>query len=213
MKKRGILLVGLLGLGAIILGTALFLNFVFGPTPDDQRNLSFADVELSVEIENGSPVKPIVRTYDLENYQSFSEKEKVKIQEQTMGKIEGDIPCVYLDGSEESLKFSFFENGIKAEPDDALEIKLTAHPAHFNDKEPERVILDTLSKNEKGEYSYMLHRYRTQYEKYFLETNSLQLIYEIDGKKYISVFSLHTSTPDSDFFENETLQEPIPAEK
>lgn len=81
------------------------------------------------------------------------------------------------------------------------------------DKSPERVITDKLLKNESGEYFYTLRRYRTQYEKYFLETNYIQLIYNINGKEYISVFSLHTSTSDADFFKNEILQQPIPAEK
>ncbi len=213
MKKKNILLAILLSVGAIIVGVILFLHSAFSPTADAKRNLSFGDAGLSVEIADGSFVKPIVRTYALEDYQSLSERKQRKLREQTMGKIEGDIPCVYLDGNKESLKFSFTNNGVKAEPDNAPEIKLTAYPSHYKDKDPERVIMDKLLKNEKGEYFYTLRRYRTQYEKYFLETNYLQLIYNIDGKEYISVFSLHTSTSDADFFENEILQQPIPAEK
>ncbi len=213
MKKSNILFTILLGMGAIIIGIILFLYFTFSPTADTERNLSFGDVGLSVEIEDGSFVKPIVRTYALEKYQSFSEKKQRKIQEQTLGKIEGDIPCVYLDGNKESLKFSFTNNGVKAEPNDVPEIKLIAYPSHYEDESPERVITDKLLKNESGEYFYTLRRYRTQYEKYFLETNYIQLIYNINGKEYISFFSLHTSTSDADFFENEILQQPIPAEK
>lgn len=213
MKIKNIFFAILLGLGAIVIGAILLLHFSFAPTSDAKRNLSFGDVELFVEIPDGSPVDPIIRTYDLDKYQSFTEKEQSEIEEETMGKIEGDIPCVYLDGDEESLKFSFMKDGVKIEPDNIPEIKLIAYPSHFEDKDPERVITDKLLKNEKGEYFYRLYRHRTQYEKYFLETNSLQLNYEINGKKYISLFSFHTSTSDADFFKNETLQEPIPAEK
>lgn len=213
MKKRNTLLIVLFSVISIVIGMILFLYCAFSPTPDSKRNLSFEDVVLSVQITDGSFVKPIVRTYDLEKYQSFSERKQRKIREQTLGKIEGDIPCVYLDGNKESLKFSFTKNGVKVEPDDVPDIKLIAYPSHYEDKSPERVITDKLLKNESGEYFYTLWRYRTQYEKYFLETNHLQLIYSIDGREYISVLSLHTSTTDADFFRNETLQQPVPAEK
>ncbi|WP_324822906.1 hypothetical protein [Sinanaerobacter sp. ZZT-01] len=213
MKKKTVVFSLLLIFALIILGGALFLRYAFSPTADDKRNLSFGDAELSVEIVNGSFVKPIIRTYELEEYQSFSEAKREKIQNQTLGKIEGDIPCVYLDGTKESLKFSFKKDGVKTKPDHDPEIQLTSYPVTTEDQEPERVITGSLLKDEKDEYFYMLYRYRTQYEKYFLETNCLQLSYEIDGRKYISIFSVHTSNPDADFFNNETLKEPIPPEK
>ncbi len=212
IKARTVVLF-LLFVLVILFGSILFLHFTVTPTTDSKRNLSDGDTQLLLEMQNASPVKPIIRTYELEKYQSFSEEKQEKIQKTTMGKIEGDIPCVYLDGAPESLKFSFKKEGEYVKPDDIPEIQITSYPSESEEKEGMRIITGKLLANEKGEYFYTLYRYRTQYEIYFLETNFVQLNYEIAGEKYLSVFSLHTSQPDADFFKNERLETPIPPEK
>ncbi|WP_425447939.1 hypothetical protein [Dethiothermospora halolimnae] len=50
---------------------------------------------------------------------------------------------------------------------------------------------DKLEKNERC--SYKFKRYRTQYQKYFMNYNIIKIHYEIDEVKYIFIFGLNAS--------------------
>ncbi|AFS78368.1 hypothetical protein Curi_c13580 [Gottschalkia acidurici 9a] len=64
-------------------------------------------------------------------------------------------------------------------------------------------------------YSYEIQRYYTQYEKWFMESILIEVKYQIDGNGYVSVFAVTTTNAEdgSNFFENETLNNPIEPEE
>lgn len=87
----------------LIMSFFAFLHFAFRATPDEKRITSDTDIKMLVDIEGSSPSFAITKTYDAETFDSFSESKKNDIRAGTGGRIEGDVPAVFIDNREKSF--------------------------------------------------------------------------------------------------------------
>lgn len=202
----------------LIVGSVLVINFITRPTPDHKRNVTDTDAKIRVDFSDSEEIrKPIIRSYRLEEYQKFDDKKIEKIMDTISGNIEGDIPAVHLKDDNDIIYITFLKDEKLVKPDSIPEIEIevpeeSADTAPYSE-ENKRIINDKLE-DEDGRYSFKIKRYRTQYEKYFLDYNIIKIYYKLDGEEYISLFGLNASNADegTDFFENEMLKEPIQPE-
>lgn len=196
----------------ILLAIILFvgLQICFSPTPDSKRNNSVHGVKVNIQVSNDER-KPIVRTFEREKFENLSEKEIVKLRDTIGGRVEGDIPCIDLN--EDNKIYFTFEGGEEVYQPEIPKIKIFA--SHYDDKKKQRVIEGELDRLDDGRYYFETKRYRTQFEKIFMEYLMVEIYYTIDGVDYVSTFGTHQSNADdgTNFFENEELEEPIPPEE
>lgn len=195
---------------AIILFAAI--QICFSPTPDSKRNNSVHGVKVNVQVSNDER-KPIVRTFEREKFENFSEKEIMKLRDTIGGRVEGDIPCIHLN--EENKIYFTFESGGEVYQPEIPKIKIFASASHHDDKQKQRVIEGELDRLDDGRYFYETKRYSTQFEKYFLEYLRVEIYYTIDGVDYVSTFGTFQGNGDdgTNYFENNELEEPIPPEE
>lgn len=209
MKSKVAKVFAILILLVIILFVAI--QIYFSPTPDFKRNNSIHGDKVNIQVSNDER-KPIVRTFEREKFENLSEKELMKLRDTIDGRIEGDIPSIHLN---EDNKFyvEFINKGKVYEP--AIpKIKIFAYASHYDDKEKQRVIEGELDRLDDGRYYFETKRYSTQFEKYFLEYLRIEIYYTIDGIEYVSTFGTFQDNANegTDFFDNETLEKPIPPE-
>ena len=117
----------------LILGllTALFtvLHFSYKPTPDKSRITTDTNIKMMVDIYGSSPSSAITRTFDAGSYESFSESKRINIRSNTCGKIEGDVPCVFIKNRAESyVKLRFQDTDYKNQAPKIDSIKLYTAP-------------------------------------------------------------------------------------
>lgn len=153
---------------------------------------------------------PIIQTFTLEDYNNKTKEEKLEIQEEISEKIEGDIPRVKLE-EDRNLYFSFYKDNEMITPSEIPSIEIKAYPHIANEEDEIRIIEDELELQEDGTYIYPVDRYQTQYEKYFIEFITMNIIYNVEGENYISRLSTFTTNiPDGETgFDNEELSEPL----
>lgn len=210
MKSKVAKVFAILILLVIILFVAI--QIYFSPTPDFKRNNSIHGDKVNIQVSNDER-KPIVRTFEREKFENLSEKEIIKLRDTIDGRVEGDIPSIHLN---EDNKFyvEFINKGKVYEP--AIpKIKIFASASHYDDKEKQRVIEGELDRLDDGRYYFETKRYSTQFEKYFLEYLRVEIYYTIDGVDYVSTFGTFQDNAydGTDFFDNETLDTPIPPEE
>ena len=210
MKSKVAKVFAILILLVIILFVAI--QIYFSPTPDFKRNNSIHGDKVNIQVSNDER-KPIVRTFEREKFENLSEKELMKLRDTIDGRIEGDIPSIHLN---EDNKFyvEFINKGKVYEP--AIpKIKIFASASHYDDKEKQRVIEGELDRLDDGRYYFETKRYSTQFEKYFIGYLRIEIYYTIDGVDYVSTFGTFQDNADegTDFFDNETLEKPIPPEE
>lgn len=198
----------------ILLVIILFVavQIYFSPTPDSKRNNSVHGVKVNINVSVDDR-KPIVRTFERSKFESMPEKKIAKVKDTVDGRIEGDIPCIHLN-EDNKIYFTFEKDGEIYEPE-IPKIKIFAHASHYDDKEKQRVIEGELDRLDDGRYYYETKRYSTQFEKYFMEYLRIEIYYTIDGVDYISTFGTFQDNANAgtDFFDNETLEKPIPPEE
>ena len=198
----------------ILLVIILFVavQIYFSPTPDSKRNNSVHGVKVNINVSVNDR-KPIVRTFERSKFESMPEKKIAKVKDTVDGRIEGDIPCIHLN-EDNKIYFTFEKDGEIYEPE-IPKIKIFAHASHYDDKEKQRVIEGELDRLDDGRYYYETKRYSTQFEKYFMEYLRIEIYYTIDGVDYISTFGTFQDNANAgtDFFDNETLEKPIPPEE
>lgn len=210
MKSKVAKVFAILILLVIILFVAI--QIYFSPTPDFKRNNSIHGDKVNIQVSNDER-KPIVRTFEREKFENLSEKELMKLRDTIDGRIEGDIPSIHLN---EDNKFyvEFINKGKVYEP--AIpKIKIFASASHYDDKEKQRVIEGELDRLDDGRYYFETKRYSTQFEKYFIGYLRVEIYYTIDGVDYVSTFGTFQDNANegTDFFDNETLENPIPPEE
>lgn len=197
----------------ILLVIILFVavQIYFSPTPDSKRNNSVHGVKVNINVSVDDR-KPIVRTFERSKFESMPEKKIAKVKDTVDGRIEGDIPCIHLN-EDNKIYFTFEKDGEIYEPE-IPKIKIFAHASHYDDKEKQRVIEGELDRLDDGRYYYETKRYSTQFEKYFMEYLRIEIYYTIDGVDYISTFGTFQDNANAgtDFFDNQTLEKPIPPE-
>ena len=198
----------------IFLAIILFvgLQIYFSPTPDSKRNNSVHGVKVNVQVSNDER-KPIVRTFEKEKFENLSEKEIVKLRYTIEGRVEGDIPSIHLN-EDNKIYFTFEKDGEVYTPE-IPKIKIFASASHYDDKEKQRVIEGELDRLDDGRYYFETKRYSTQFEKYFIGYLRIEIYYTIDGVDYVSTFGTFQDNANdgTDFFDNETLENPIPPEE
>lgn len=197
----------------IILTIILFaaIQIYFSPTPNFRRNNSMNGVKVNIQVSNDER-KPIVRTFEREEFESLPESKVMKVRDKIAGRIEGDIPCIHLN-YDNKIYFEFTKDGKVYEPE-IPKIKIFASASHYADDQKQRVIEGELDRLDDGRYFYETKRYSTQFEKYFLEYLRIEIYYTIDGVDYVSTFGTFQDNANdgTDFFDNENLEKPIPPE-
>ena len=198
----------------IILTIILFaaIQIYFSPTPNFSRNNSMNGVKVNIQVSNDER-KPIVRTFEREEFESLPESKVMKVRDKIAGRIEGDIPCIHLI-YDNKIYFEFTKDGKVYEPE-IPKIKIFASASHYADDQKQRVIEGELDRLDDGRYFYETKRYSTQFEKYFLEYLRIEIYYTIDDVDYVSTFGTFQDNANdgTDFFDNENLEKPIPPEE
>ena len=198
----------------IILTIILFaaIQIYFSPTPNFRRNNSMNGVKVNIQVSNDER-KPIVRTFERKEFESLPKSKVMKVRDKIAGRIEGDIPCIHLN-YDNKIYFEFTKDGKVYEPE-ISKIKIFASASHYADDQKQRVIEGELDRLDDGRYFYETKRYSTQFEKYFLEYLRIEIYYTIDGVDYVSTFGTFQDNANdgTDFFDNENLEKPIPAEE
>lgn len=198
----------------IILTIILFaaIQIYFSPTPNFRRNNSMNGVKVNIQVSNDER-KPIVRTFEREEFESLPESKVMKVRDKIAGRIEGDIPCIHLN-YDNKIYFEFTKDGKVYDPE-IPKIKIFASASHYADDQKQRVIEGELDRLDDGRYFYETKRYSTQFEKYFLEYLRIEIYYTIDGVDYVSTFGTFQDNANdgTDFFDNENLEKPIPPEE
>ncbi|MBS4882984.1 MAG: hypothetical protein KHZ82_07980 [Peptoniphilus harei] len=209
MKSKVAKVFAILILLVIILFVAI--QIYFSPTPESKRNNSVHGAKVNIKVSNDER-KPIIRNFEREKFENLSEKEIIKLRDKIDGRIEGDIPSIHLN-EDNRIYFTFEKDGKVYEP--AIpKIKIFASASHYDDKEKKRVIEGELDRLDDGRYYFETKRYSTQFEKYFIGYLRVEIYYTIDGVDYVSTFGTFQDNANegTDFFDNETLDTPIPPE-
>ena len=187
------------------------LHIYRSPKAELKRNNSVHGVKVNIKVSNDERT-PIIRTFEREKFESLPEQKVMRVRDTIAGAIEGDIPSIHLN-KDNKFYVEFTKNGKVYEP--AIpKIKIFASASHYDDKEKQRVIEGELDRLDDGRYYFETKRYSTQFEKYFLEYLRVEIYYTIDGVDYVSTFGTFQGNANegTDFFDNETLDTPIPPE-
>ena len=207
-KKILIVLWMILAAGATL---AVFVSYVFSPTPNIVRNETVDGIRMDATIA-WDERNPIIRTFKEKDYIALTDDKLSKVRDTIDGKIEGDIPCIDLNKG--ARIFVQFEKNKKPVKPEKATIKIIAHASDYNDPQKTRIITGELKDEGDLGYSYTTKRYSRQYEKYFLEYLQVEIHYTIDGENYISTFGVFQGNANegTDFFDNEELESPIEPE-
>ena len=186
------------------------LHIYRSPKPELKRNNSVHGVKVNVKVSDDERA-PIIRTFEREKFESLPEQKVMRVRDTIAGATEGDIPSIDLN-KDNKFYVEFSKNGKVYEPE-TPKIKIFAD-SYFNDKTWETVIEGELDRLDDGRYFYETKRYNTQFEKYFMEYLRIEIYYTIDGVDYVSTFGTFQDNANdgTDFFNNETLDTPIPPE-
>ena len=187
------------------------LHIYRSPKPELKRNNSVHGVKVNIKVSNDERT-PIIRTFEREKFESLPEQKVMSLRDTIAGVIEGDIPSIHLN-KDNKFYVEFTKNGKVYEPE-IPKIKIFAE-SYYNDKTRETVIEGELDRLDDGRYFYDTKRYSTQFEKYFMEYLRIEIYYTIDGVDYVSTFGTFQTNADegTNFFDNESLEEPIPPEE
>ena len=187
------------------------LHIYRSPKAELKRNNSVHGVKVNIRVSDDDR-KPIIRTFEREKFESLPEQKVMRLRDTIAGAIEGDIPSIDLN-KDNKFYVEFSKNGKVYEPE-TPKIKIFAD-SYFNDKTRETVIEGELDRLDDGRYFYETKRYNTQFEKYFMEYLRVEIYYTIDGIDYVSTFGAFQDNANdgTDFFNNETLDTPIPPEE
>lgn len=207
-KKILIVLWMILAAGATL---AVFVSYVFSPTPNIVRNETVDGIRMDATIA-WDERNPIIRTYKEKDYLALTDEKLSKVRDTIDGKIEGDIPCIDLNKNPR-IFFQFEKNKKPVKPEKAT-IKIIAHASHYDDPQKTRIITGDMKDEGDLGYSYTTKRYSRQYEKYFLEYLQVEVHYTVDGENYISTFGTFQGNANegTDFFDDEELETPIEPE-
>ncbi|WP_455258380.1 hypothetical protein [Peptoniphilus asaccharolyticus] len=200
-----------LGLAVVVVAIIAFFIISLRPTPKHMRNNTVDGVKVDVRLSTDERI-PIVKTFTQEEFSKKDEADLEKLNDFLNGRIEGDIPTIHLE-KDKNMYLLFNKDGKVIEPDETPKITIVSKPSYLDIQDGERVIEGKLTKLDTG-YIYEMNRYRTQFEKYFMESNLVTVNFAIDGEKFVTVFYATTNNAieGTDFFENETLENPIPAQ-
>lgn len=200
MKKK--ILFSILTIFVIILGIFTYINYSLKPLPENKRNISTSDVNVTVKLKDAVNRTPIIRTYTKEEFKKMDENEIARIKEIVNGNIEGDVPALKIENGKGSIEISFekIENKttVKVIPENIPEIKISVLETLYSKDEPKEII-DSLTETEEGKYLYEIKKYLNVEETYLdenvefnMESMYIEIYYEIDNEEYVSIFAINT---------------------
>ena len=186
------------------------LHIYRSPKPEAKRNNSVHGVKVNIKVSDDERT-PIIRTFERDKFENLPEQKVMRLRDTIAGAVEGDIPSIHLN-KDNKFYVEFINKGKVYEPE-IPKIKIFAD-SYYNDKTRETVIEGELDRLDDGRYFYETKRYNTQFEKYFMEYLRIEIYYTIDGVDYVSTFGTiqDNANDGTDFFNNETLDTPIPPE-
>lgn len=169
----------------------------FAPTTDGERNMTETGVRMYLNFPDAAPSRAIIRTYEKEEYENFSDGKLRKIRREIGGSMEGDRPALRLSEDAYQIRPVFqttsYEN---IEPDGPPEILIRIYldagvtlPEDDETYQAGGEIIEyegTLAKDEKG-YYYELKDQKVLREAQKLPPCFIQIRYSVDGQEYISV--------------------------
>lgn len=195
-RSRLIICILLLIVIAILAGSCLVFIYAWSDTEDGKRITSDTDVRMMVNLKNQTPSSAITETYDAKDYDGFTTSKKGRIRTRVIGKIEGDIPCVFMDSKMNSMIGFSFQDGyyknitprikniqLYTAPGLPPEIKeRTDRKIHYYDSNGETVIyaVDFLRKDEVDDSNYEEGKEYVAYCVFVLK-------YDYQGESYASV--------------------------
>lgn len=84
----------------MVIITGIFCKYIYElgqGTEDTNRITTFTDIMMSVNLPGQTPSQAISKTYDAIDFDGLGEEGQQEVLESVCGKIEGDIPSVYVD--------------------------------------------------------------------------------------------------------------------
>ncbi|MGO1470546.1 MAG: zf-HC2 domain-containing protein [Tissierella sp.] len=191
----------------ILISFYILISHQLKPLPEAKRNISTTNIKMVVDMEDVANRTPIVRTYTKKEFDNFNENKIKKIREIVNGNIEGDIPALVIENGRGILNFTFEkkdEKGVftKIIPDDIPKIKISV--SSYSSEKGAKEIDDSFMEHEnrEGIYLYEIKRYFNEFtedenffyedDEFFMEFLNIEINYEIDKEKYVSIFSIHS---------------------
>lgn len=196
--KRGrlIICVLILIIIAILAGSCLIFINGWKGTEDSERITSDTNMRMMVNLKKQTPSSAITETYDAKDYDGFSTSKKERIRTRVIGRVEGDIPCVFMDSKVNSMiKFSFQDGYYKNIVPSIESIRLYTAPGlppelkerrdrkiHYYDSNGKTAIyaVDFLCKDEVDDSNYEEGKKYVRYCVFILK-------YDYQGESYVSV--------------------------
>lgn len=190
----------------IIVGGLTYIDWSLKPLPEEKRNISSSNIKMIVDMEDTDYRTPIIRTYTKEEFDSFDQDELDKIKDLVNGNIEGDIPALKIEDGRGILEISFqmIDNNKDYQvvgeivPDDIPKIKIGV--TNYDSQQSKRTIENSfIESEEEGIYLYEIKRYfddeeleNFDKEEFFMEFMYIEVDFEINKEKYVSIFAIHT---------------------
>lgn len=200
--KWGWLIIG------ILIAALLVMGFVTGGqgTPNEERNRSETDAAMYLNLPDQTPSRAIVRTFDKEEWEQFSQRKRAKIIDELSGRIEGDMPCLHVlshegnPGKQPKIRPVFqdlYQNN--RIPDRPAKVTITAYencvkPFLENKEIRQKKWQAKLQQDEDGFYFQIENpfgEYDQKGEKIEFVPCLLEVEYTIEGNEYLSLSALN----------------------
>ncbi|NLN98142.1 MAG: hypothetical protein GX127_07185 [Eubacteriaceae bacterium] len=201
------LLIGL----AVVVGTYGIYQFIrtyyfFPPMQEAFLVKKVKDIELDVSLLEDETMIPVMATYEASDYQEFSEATKKKLEDYAYEEEEDYL--VLLIEDENTLAFEFYKEGKRITPEGTPSLTIQADALEYGET---ATVERPIESYREGRYEFRPKRVNPQHDLYYLEKHLMLLSYRIDGKDYVSLFSvlLSNAKEDADFMDNQELDEPI----
>lgn len=202
-RKAGKLFRNLFIAAGIILLLLVFVLPVLSPmvTPEEERNVSYADYKLYMYLNfpEAAPSRAIVRTFEKEEFDHFSEARLRQIYEITDGKMEGDAPPFHLQGKGETLWVvmqNYSHKNITLDEPPIISLKLYGI---YDSAAPVWEQQSVMTAQACGGYSWWMENpYAVEgvgtepdYKGQYIRRCHAEIQYKINGVEYVSVTSFY----------------------
>lgn len=194
--KHSTLLKRIIPIGVLIIITLLgailwMFHVAYAPTSEGARINSNTNVKMLVSLQNSSPSRAITYTTDLrnddKNYLSTIDKYRKKV----LGRVEGDIPAVFLDSDSNVTLHFQNRHSIDIKPEQILNVTVQIYDK--NSDTTNEISKDVSYELEGNDICVMLSPqwfHSTDNNEFFYEC-IITVEYQYDGKNYTSVTAVN----------------------
>lgn len=212
LKASHIIIIVLLLILIPIVSFMIRFSLAMRVTPNEKRNISYAGAQMYLNLPGSAPSRAIIRTYDKDEFDSFSVSRLSKIRDTVSGSLESDIPPLHLYDNEDTVHFIFQTDDYKnLDPDEAPVIYLRRYydaseplPADYEISDTERI--DEYG-NIEQEYRAVLEKDENGYYYTFSDTlfnnraDSIHMCYievhfTLSGHEYVALTAINLCYPD-----------------